>query len=95
MISLAHIQVVVCEAFTLQRLTSDAQKGIAAEMLQLIHGIVSEMQKMHDLAIPSMPGWRLSAYVAAVEIQKGVSSIWNLGLSAERLGVSQGFMIRR
>ena len=94
MISLAHVQVSVCEALTLRRLTSDAQKGIAAEMLQLIHGTLIETQKMHDLAIPSMPGWRLSRYAAAVEIQKGVSSIWHLGQSAERLGVSQGFTIR-
>ena len=75
MISLAHIQLGACEVLTLQRLSFDVQKGIAAEMLQLIDGTVSETQKMHDLAVPSMAGWLQVRYVAVVETQKGVFSI--------------------
>lgn len=72
MISLAHIQVSAFEALTVKRLSSDAQKGIAAEMVQLIHGSVSERQEMHDLAVPTMPGWRPGRYVGVVETRKSV-----------------------
>ena len=57
MISLAHIQVNACEALASQRLSSDVEKGIAVEILQLIHSNISQTQKMHDLAGPSMAGW--------------------------------------
>lgn len=73
MISLAHIQVSAFEALTVKRLSSDAQKGIAAEMVQLIHGSVSERQELHDLAVPTMPGWRPGRYVGVSSYLKSWS----------------------
>ena len=53
---LVHIQVSACEAPTLQILSLNAQHGIAAEILQLTRGTISETQEGDSLAFPSMPG---------------------------------------
>ena len=87
MIILAHIQVNACEALASQRLNSDVQKRIAPEIRQLIHGNVSQTQKMHGLTVPFMAGWRQRRYVAVVETQNDDSSVWNPGQSSERLGL--------